>query len=107
MNATLQERIADEMAKLPAGHRQAINAFDWARKCQEVGAEHNLLEDEISGLQAEVALVLMGLSDVDTLHRYIDVEIGGTGWEDIEAKVVQNILTPISEILDIIMKYDG
>jgi len=101
------ERIKGEMAKLPKANQQAINSFDWLKKCQQIGEQHNLSEEEITGLQSEVALVLMGLSDLRTLHRYIDDEIGGTGWQEIEAFVVDNVLSPISEILEIIVKYDG
>jgi hypothetical protein len=65
------------------------------------------LEQEISGLQAEVALVLMGLSDMTTLHRYIDCEIGGTGWQEIDESIVEDVISPIAEILEIIIKHDG
>jgi hypothetical protein len=84
MHAAQQARIQEEMSKLPKANQQAINSFDWQRKCQEIGESRNLLEEEITGLQSEVALVLMGLSDLQTLHRYIDDEIGGTGWQEIE-----------------------
>jgi len=107
MHDAQSERIREELAKLPRPNQQAINAFDWQRKCQEIGTAHNLTEDEITGLQSEVVLVLMGLSDLQTLHRYIDDEIGGTGWQNIEAYIVDNVLSPISEIMEIIVKYDG
>jgi hypothetical protein len=107
MNETVEQSIKEEMAKLPKPNQQAINAFDWRRKCQEIGDRHNLLDAEISGLQAEVILVLMGLSDFTTLHRHIDDEIGGTGWQDIEASVVDDVISPIAEILEIIVQHDG
>jgi hypothetical protein len=49
----------------------------------------------------------MGLSDFTTLHRHIDDEIGGTGWQDIEASVVDDVISPIAEILEIIVQHDG
>jgi hypothetical protein len=107
VNETVEQSIKEEMAKLPKPNQRAINAFDWRRKCQEIGDRHNLLDTEISGLQAEVILVLMGLSDFATLHRYIDVEIGGTGWQDIEASVIDDVISPIAEILEIIVQHDG
>jgi hypothetical protein len=107
MNDTLQSSINEQLTKLPQPNQQAINCFDWQRKCSEIGEKHNLLDSEITGLQAEVALVLMGLSDLRTLHRYIDDEIAGTGWQDIEASVVNGIISPIAEILEIIVSYDG
>ncbi|HMH43530.1 MAG TPA: hypothetical protein VK557_08610 [Pyrinomonadaceae bacterium] len=107
MNETVEQSIKEEMAKLPKPNQQAISAFDWRRKCQEIGDRHNLLDTEISGLQAEVILVLMGLSDFTALHRHIDDEIGGTGWQDIEASVVNDVISPIAEILEIIVQHDG
>jgi len=107
MNVLQGEHVIEHMAKLPKAQQQAINAFDFQRKCQEIGDKHNLSEEEITGLKTEVLLVLMGLSDLDTLHEHIDLEIGGTGWEEIETFVIDNILSPISEILEIIVKYDG
>ncbi len=86
------------MSKLPEARQQAINSFDWLNKCQEIGEKHKLLEEEIAGLKTEVALVLIGLSDLDTLHKHIDLEIGGTGWEEIEKEVTENILSPIHQL---------
>jgi hypothetical protein len=107
MNDTLQASIREQLSKLPKPNQQAINSFDWERKCHEIGEQHNLLESEITGLQAEVALVLMGLSDLRTLHRYIDDEIAGTGWQHIESSVVNGVISPIAEILEIIVNYNG
>lgn len=107
MNETVQQSINEELAKRPAATQQAIASFDWQRKCAEIGDRHNLLENEITDLQAEVALVLLGLSDLRTLHRYIDDEIAGTGWQDIEAYVVEEIISPTARILEIIVKHDG
>jgi hypothetical protein len=107
MHDAQHEQIREQISKLPRANQQAINSFDWQKKCQEIGEQHNLSEEEITGLQTEVALVLMGLSDLSTLHRYIDDEIGGTGWQEIEAFVVDNVLSPIAEIMEIIVKYDG
>lgn len=107
MNVLKGEHVIEEMAKLPKAQQQAINSFDFQKKCHEIGEKHNLSEEEITGLKTEVLLVLMGLSDLVTLHRYIDDEIAGTGWQEIEAFVVENVISPMSEILEIILKYDG
>lgn len=107
MNHAVLASINEELAKRPRAHQQAVAAFDWQRKCAEIGEAHSLLDDEITGLQAEVALVLLGLSDLRTLHRYIDDEIAGTGWQEIERYVVEQVISPIAAILDIITKHDG
>jgi hypothetical protein len=113
MDEKLKESIKEEMSKLPKSRQQAINSFDWLKKCQEIGEKYKLVEyeeggmNEITGLKTEVALVLIGLSDLHTLHRYIDVEIGGTSWQNIENEIIENIFSPIGEILGIIEKYNA
>jgi hypothetical protein len=59
MTPGLEQKINEEMAKLPSFHQPAIRSLDWKGKCQEIGDRHNLLDTDISGLQAEVALVLI------------------------------------------------
>lgn len=107
MNDAVSASIREHMAKLPKANQQAINAFDWERKCHEVADGYNLTDEEITGLQAEVALVLMGLSDLTTLHRYIDDEIGGTGWEDLETSVIDGVIVPIAQIIEIIDEHQA
>ena len=107
MDEKLKEKIEEPMSKLPKANQQAINSFDWLKKCQEIGEKFNLVDSEISELKTEVALVLVGLSNLDTLHNFIDVGIGGTGWEEIEKEVLETILSPIGEILGIIEKYNA
>jgi hypothetical protein len=103
----LQESIKEQISKLPKANQQAINSFDWEKQCRVIGEKHNLMDSEITGLKAEVTLVLVGLSDLRTLHRYIDDEIGGTGWQEIESYVIENIFSPIGEILEIIEKHNA
>ena len=113
MDEKIKELIKEPMSKIPKSNQQAINSFDWLKKCQEIGEKHNLFDDEsvgvndLTALKTEVALVLIGLSDLKTLHRYIDDEIGGTGWQEIEDEIIENIFSPIGEILEIIEKYDA
>jgi hypothetical protein len=113
MDETLKENLIEPMSKLPESLQRAINSFDWLKKCEEIGGKYNIIDidevghGELAGLKAEVALVLVGLSDLDTLHRYIDVEIGGTRWQELEREIIENILDPIGEIWEIIEKYKG
>jgi len=100
MNKQTEESIKEHLSKLPEDNQQAINSIDWLKECQEIGKKYNLIESEIAGLEAEVALFLVGLSDLKTLHKYIDNEIGGTGWQEIEKEVHENILLPIAEKLE-------
>lgn len=113
MDEKLKENLIEPLSKLPKALQQAINSFDWLKKCEEIGGKYNVIDiddvghRELSGLKAEVGLVLVGLSDLDTLHRYIDDEIGGTGWQDLEKEIIENIFEPIGEISEIIEKHTG
>ncbi len=62
---------------------------------------------ELSELKAEVALILVGLSDFDTLHEFIFNNLGGTHSGELESEIIENIFSPIGEILEIIEKYNA
>lgn len=113
MDEKLKENLIEPMSKLPKSLQRAINSFDWLKKCEEIGGKYNLFDNEeighreLTGLKTEVALVLVGLSDLHTLHSYIDYEIGGTGWQELEREIIENIIEPIGEIWEIIEKHKG
>jgi hypothetical protein len=100
----IKESIKEELSKLPIEYQQAISSFGWLKKCQKICEKFNLTETEIHNFKLEVALLLLGLSDIDTLHEFLDNEIGGTGWEKIEDLVIENIMEPIGYVIDKIDK---
>lgn len=102
----IKESIKEQLSQMPIAYQLAINYFGWLKKCQEIGEKFNLLEKEIHDLKTKVALVLLGLSNMDALHEFLDNEIGGTGWEIIEDSIIENILDPMSELIEMIEKYD-
>ncbi len=102
----IKESIKEELAKLPFHIQLAINSFNWLNKCQHIGESFSLTENEIHNFKVEVALVILGLSDMDALHEFLDSEIGGTGWEKIEGLVTDKILGPLLDLIEMLEQYD-
>jgi len=94
----IKESIKEALSKLPIEYQQAINSFGWLKECHKISEKFNLTESEIHNFKLEVALLLLGLSDMDTLHEFLNNEIGGTGWERIEELVLENIANPIGYV---------
>jgi hypothetical protein len=107
----LKEDLIEPMSKLPTAMQQAINSIDWLRKCEEIGGKYNIIDvkevghSELSELKAEVALVLVGLSDFYTLHDFIFNNLGGTQSQELENDIVENIFSPIGEIFETLEKH--
>src|ERR1035437_284037 len=102
----IKESIKEELAKLPFQVQLAINSFVWLKKCQQIGEAFSLTENEIHNFKVEVALVILGLSNMDALHEFLDSEIGGTGWEKIEGLVTEKILGPLLDLIEMLEQYD-
>lgn len=102
----INESIKEELAKLPFQVQLAINSFGWLKKCQQIGESFCLTENEIHNFKVEVALVILGLSNMDALHEFLDTEIGGTGWEKIEGLVTEQILGPLLDLIELLEQYD-
>ncbi len=96
----IKESIKDELTKLPSEYQQAISTSGWFRKCQKIGEKYYLSEAEIHNLKIEVALLILGLSDMDTFHEFLNTEIGGNQLENIEELIFDNILNPIGYVFD-------
>ncbi len=94
----IKESIKEELSKIPFEYQQAINTFGWQKECQKIGEKFKLTESEIHNFKLEVAFLILGISDLDTLYEFLENEIGGTGWETIEELVIKNILNPIEYV---------
>ncbi len=64
MNQELKKTIEEKLTTRPKEIRETILSFNWAEIVEEIG-KNNLLntEEEISILQLETSLVLLGLTD--------------------------------------------
>lgn len=97
MTEKLKNIIQEDMMKLPKEIQEAINSFDWIKVTEEIGKKFRLLEDQISNLQVETWLVLIGLEDVDSYATNVEYEVGTTKDEanKIAGEAYQQIFTPI------------
>jgi hypothetical protein len=110
MNEKLEIHFKEQISKLSKDRQEAINSFDWLKKCQEIGEKYGLQDDDylpdFDVLKTEVALAITGLHDLTTLHRAIDDKLALNARE-ITNDVSENILKPISEIRQIILKHNA
>ena len=112
MDEKLKENLIEPISKLPKAMQQAIHSIDWLKKCEEIGEKYNIIDieegghSELSELKAEVALVLVGLSDFDTLHNFIFNNLGGTHSQELENEIIENILSPIGKIYEILERVE-
>ena len=87
------------MLLLPKDLREAIDSFDWIAKCDEIGKRYKSLEDEISALQGEVLIALMGLESIDDFTDGLEyaLVIDKATAQSIAADCIKEILTPIAQ----------
>jgi len=101
MTEKLQQRIKEEIAKLPKEAQEAISAFDWVKQAEDIGKKYLLNEDDIHNFQLETLLILVGLEEPEAYPRNIENEVGTTkeGAENMADEVFEKIIIPITEKL--------
>jgi hypothetical protein len=102
MTEELKKISQEEIAKLPKESREAIASVDWTSLSEEIGQKYYSLQEEISALQAEVLMVLIGLKGPDLFVVRVENNVGGTQEEAVAAsrEVFQKIFVPISNKLE-------
>lgn len=78
MTEELTQIIKRELAKLPEEHRRAIESLSWESITAEVGKIHLLTNEEITALQTEVLIGLIGLTYPATFVTDIEDNVGTT-----------------------------
>lgn len=71
MDQSIQEKIAQRLAELPADVRQAIQSAAWESKLQEIGHRHALHIDQIGILENETLLVMLGFASAEEFSAQI------------------------------------
>lgn len=99
MNDKLNNTIKEELMKMPKEIQEVLNSFDWMGKCEEIGKNHKLLYPEISNLQTETALILLGLEEEEYYAKNIEreVEISKEDAEKISKEIFEKIFKPIAD----------
>ncbi len=71
MDDDVLQKIQARLAELPADVRQAIQSADFAKTIQTIGAKHKLHIDQMSAIEDEVYLVMLGFEDSSKLSSNI------------------------------------
>jgi len=99
MTDKLKQLIKEELIKLPKELQNVINSFDWEKETKDIGQKFILTEEEINGLYAEVAIILLNITDEEFLQINIEDRIGTTKKEslNITEEIKKRILKPMGE----------
>ena len=97
MTEELKKIIEEEMQVLPKESVEVINAFNWAKVSEEIGSKYLYTEEEQNLLDAEIALVMLGITDQEFLPSRIENNIitSHSNAEKISEEIVEKILVPI------------
>ena len=106
MTKELQQKMSEEIAKLPKYNQEAINSLDWGDISWKIGKRNLLTESEINDLQIETGLILIGLSELDLFVVNIEKNTGTTKVESekISTEIYEEIFKPIAEQMEIMIK---
>jgi len=102
MTEKLKETIKEEITGLPKEVQEAINGFDWIKITENIGQEFNLDEDEVTNLQLETLMTLIGVTDLKFYTINIENQVETT--KDVATNIakiaLQKIFTPISNLIE-------
>ncbi len=99
MTDKLKQLIKEELIKLPKELQNVINSFDWEKETKDIGQKFLLTEEELNGLYAEVAIILLNISDEELLQINIENRIGTTKKEalNLTQEIRKRILKPMGD----------
>lgn len=102
----LQQRMTEEIAKLPNDRQVAISTLDWGTISEEIAKERSIVGDDLDSFQLETGLVILGLVTFDKYIRNIENNVGLSKEEakEISEVVLNRIFIPIINKLESIAK---
>lgn len=102
MTEELKQIFKEELIKLPREAQEAINNFAWGKITEEIGKKHSLSESEINKLQAEVAIILVGVESQDLFQENIEnnLRLSKENSEKIREEVFQKIFESVRDIAE-------
>lgn len=68
MNEDQKKAYEEHLALLPAAYQEVIRSYPWQDHVVSIGTSQKLFLDQIDTLYAEVALVLVGIIDVEDVQ---------------------------------------
>lgn len=101
MTEKLQQKMKEEIAKLPTKNQEAINSVDWGTVSEEIGKRYLLTESEINDFQIETGIILLGLSDFEMyVLRIEDIGVNKTEAEKIAKEAFEKIFMPVANKIE-------
>lgn len=99
MEPTIEQQVQTRLAELPADVRDAIQSADLTRKMQGIGTNHQLHLDQLTALEQEVMMVMLGFADPNDLAADIasEVHVPEDVANAITKEVSEQIFLPIRE----------
>ncbi len=102
MTEELKKTTEEEIARLPKEIGEAVNNSNWVKITEEIGKKYSFSEKEITNLQAETAIILVGAEDSDLFAENIENNVRTTKEkaEKISAEIFEKIFIPINGIIE-------
>ncbi len=99
MEPTIEQQVQTRLAELPADVRDAIQSADLTHKMQSIGKEHQLHLDQLTALEQEIMMIMLGFSDPSEFVQNVVEEVHVTQEvaDAITKEVSEQIFLPIRE----------
>ena len=106
MTDKLKQIFKEELVNQPKEVREAVTAFDWGSVSEQIGKKYLLTQEEITTLQVETALILLGVEYPDLYASNLEENLGTTREEaeKIAKEAVEKIFIPISDKVNTTIK---
>jgi hypothetical protein len=106
MTEILQQKIQEELIKLPIEKQRAINSVDWEGLTQKIGSKFLLTDEEIEKLQVETIITSLGFVDFNVFELNIENNVGTSKdlAHNISIKIFEKVFTPIANEIESLIK---
>lgn len=106
MTDELKQLIEEGSKKLPKEVVEVISTFDWIKEVKEIGIKYSLDENEISALENEIGMVIIGAKRQDVLIVNIEDSVQTTREKSVQIakEAVEKIFNPMVNQIHVLAK---
>ena len=104
MEPELEKEVQQRFESLPPDVKAAIHSADFTKKLQAIGNAHLLHIDQLTALEEEIMLVMLGFSKPDDFSAHVaeSVRVPRDAAEGITKEVSEQIFQPIRASLQVV-----